>query len=277
MYTHCFKRGSKYAIMIQIVLVVAISVTCILPSTAEAMGGRREATMPKADHELCPTAKELAPLIALGSVYLGEVHGTNQGPMLTSCLVDATLAAGIKPLVVSLELPAAARDLKSSIWTGTDGRTSKAMARLVEHLEDLESSHRIVLDFQLSESVSGGAAGDRVVGLHLRNLASKSRVIALGGNFHSQRKNVLMPSLGYKTAGDYVGSSMKTVFLDSTGKGHAWFCSNTCDDHVASNMTDDGEIGRLVDGAAAGHDYIYKVGPFTSSSPSLERPIGLKK
>lgn len=257
-------------------VVVASASSLLLPSPAWAQGERADATALAAAHSTCPSAKELAPLVALGSVYLGEVHGTNEVPALVGCLVDATLASGIKPLVVSLELPAFARNTKTLTWSGADGRTSKAMAKLVEHLESLEGAHRITLNFQVTGYEKSDEAMNHEVGMHLRDLARKARVIALGGNFHSQRINVLQPSLHVRPAGSYVGNSIKTVFVDSTGKGRAWSCTKTCGVHAASNATAGSRVGELVDGTAVGHDYIYKIGPFSSSSPAVERPTNLR-
>jgi hypothetical protein len=255
--------------------VMAVSTAFIpfLSSATETVEGHRELTELTANQGACPSAEEIRPLLALGSVYLGEVHGTNEVPALVGCLVDATLASGVKPLVVSLELPGFARNTKTLTWSGSDGRTSKAMAKLVEHLEFLESAKRIVLDFQITGYEASDEVMNHEVGMHLRDLARKSRVIALGGSFHSQRKNVLLPSLHVKPAGSYVGSAIKTVFVDSTGKGHAWFCSKICGEHIESNATTGDRVGQLMDGAAVGHDYIYKIGPFTSSSPAVERPV----
>ncbi len=270
------KHRPEAGVVIRIALVVTAIFFLSLASVVDASDGRQAIIGSKIDNNSCQNAKEITSLVALGNVYLGEVHGTNEAPKLVGCLVDATLAKGISPLVVSLELPKLAKDTKSPIWSGIDGRTSKAMKKLVEHLEYLESSHRIVLDFQLTGSEASDEIVNRDVGVHLRDLASRFHVIALGGNFHSQRKNVFLPSLGYKPAGFFVGTSIKTVFVDSTGKGRAWFCSKICGENVASNMTDGGYVGQLSDGAVVGHDYIYKVGPFTSSSPAVEHSVSSK-
>lgn len=260
-------------IPITIVLMVAWATSSLsLPSVAEAHQVHRGPISSAISQLKCPSAEEMAPLLALGSVYLGEVHGTNQSPKLVECLVDATLASGVKPLVVSLELPSFARNTESLTWSGVDGRTSKAMAELVEHLETLERAHRIILDFQVTGYEASDEVINREIGIHLKDLAAKSRVIALGGNFHSQRRNVLQPSTHVRPAGSYVGVAIKTVFVDSAGRGHAWFCSNTCGKHATSNAVPDGHVGQLMDGADVGHDYVYKVAPFTSSAPAVERP-----
>lgn len=254
------------------VFAVMIATSVTLSLAAKAIDHHGAVTTSLMRQAECPSKRKLQPLISLGSVYLGEVHGTNEIPQLVGCLVDATIASGIRPLTVSLELPDFARDTKTLTWSGPDGRTSKAMAKLVEHLEALESAHQIILDFQVTGYESSDDAMNRSVGTHLRDLASKSRVIALGGSFHSQRKNVLQPSLHVAPAGSYVGSDIKTVFVDSTGNGHAWFCSKSCGEHADSSAAPGGYVGQLEDGASVGHDYIYKLGPFTASSPAVDRP-----
>ncbi len=217
----------------------------------------------------CPTKASLARLSALGSVYIGEMHGTNESPRLLECLVDYEVAAGIHPLTVSLELQPFARDTKSLVWSGQDGRASKAMAHLVDHLETLERSGAIALNFQLPD-YPVPARVDEKIGNELRELAGKGRVIAYGGNFHAQRRQVMLPGVTTRPAGSYMGQAIKNVLIDSTGPGEAWSCSQTsCDVHETRSFVADGKAGTMVDGKRFGYDYVYFVPPYTSSAPKF--------
>jgi hypothetical protein len=110
---------------------------------------------------------------------------------------------------------------------------------------------------------------NRKVGLHLRELSAKRSVIALGGNVHSQRRQVLIPSFPVKPAGAYMGDSIKSVMIDPVEDGHAWDCGPKCGVHEVKTFSGEPRVGALIDGNAAGHDYIYTVRTFTPSPPAI--------
>jgi hypothetical protein len=215
----------------------------------------------------CPTAQQLQPLMKLGSVYLGELHGTVESPALVRCLVDSEVAASVTPLIVSVELPEFARDTSNQVWSGLDGRTSVAMMSLVIHLESLEKQKKIMLDFQLSGREQNDEQMNQEVGEHLRNLAANGRVIALGGNLHSQRKQAMIPSLTFTPAGAYVGDRVKTVMVVPANGGTAWNCSPQCAVRDAKGF-DGIKVGDLIEGGKYGHDYLYAVAQSTASPPA---------
>lgn len=247
--------------------VLALTVVIILISyvtTAKASGGESSTVSTDA----CPTKSSLASLNTLGSVYIGELHGTNESPRLLECLVGYEVAAGIHPLTVSLELQPFARNTKSLVWSGQDGRASKAMANLVDHLEYLEKRGKIVLNFQLP-NYPIPARVDEEIGTKLRKLASKGRIIAYGGNFHAQRRQVMLPGVSIKPAGSYMGEAIKNVLIDSTGPGEAWGCSTSCGVYKTKSFVADGKLGAMVGGKQFGYDYVYFVRPYTPSAPKF--------
>lgn len=244
-----------------------IVVSCV--TTAKASGGEPSTVRNGA----CPASSSLASLTAIGSVYIGELHGTNESPRLLECLVDYEVAAGIHPLTVSLELQPFARNTKSLVWSGQDGRASKAMADVVDHLETLEKSGRIALNFQLPD-YPVPARVDEEIGTELRKLASKGRVIAYGGNFHAQRRQVMLPDVSIKPAGAYMGEAIKNVLIDSTGPGEASGCTASCGVYKTKSFIPDGKLGMLVDGKKFGYDYVYFVPPYTASASKFPPVIG---
>jgi hypothetical protein len=215
----------------------------------------------------CPSAQKLRPLLKLGNIYLGELHGTVESPNLVRCLTDAEVAAGAAPLFVSLELPEFARDTHNGAWGGVDGRTSQAMMSLVDYLESLEKQGKLTLDFQLTGKEQNAVQMNKQVGEHLRGLATKGRLIALGGNLHSQRKQAMIPSLTFAPAGAFVGDGIKTVMIVHARDGTAWNCTETCGAHKDKGFTGI-KADELVDGSAYGHDYLYGLDQVTASPPA---------
>jgi hypothetical protein len=256
----------------QALCVLILSATVILVSyvtSAKASGGKSTTVGAVA----CPAKASLARLTALGSVYIGELHGTNESPRLLQCLVDHEVAAGIHPLTVSLELQPFARNTKSLVWSGQDGRSSKAMADVVDHFENLEKSGKISLNFQLPDYPVPERV-DEEIGTELRELASKGRVIAYGGNFHAQRRQVMLPGVSTRPAGSYMGEAIKNVLIDSTGPGEAWGCSTSCGVYKTRSFVAGGKTGTLIDGKQFGYDYVYFVSPYTSSAPKFPPVVG---
>ncbi|HTQ99585.1 MAG TPA: hypothetical protein VMH83_06325, partial [Candidatus Acidoferrum sp.] len=64
----------------------------------------------------CPPEASLDKLLAFGSLFLGELHGTTETPQLVRCLVDRALVTSQQKLIVSLELEGDVRDPDSYSW-----------------------------------------------------------------------------------------------------------------------------------------------------------------
>ena len=246
-----------------------VTVLACLASLAHAGPATPPHASTASDHTsiACPSTQKLRPLLKLGNIYLGELHGTLEPPDLVRCLADAEVAAGVAPLFISLELPYFARDTSDRTWAGVDGRTSQAMMSLVNHLESLEKQGKLTLDFQLTGKEQNAVQMNKQVGEHLRDLAAKGRLIALGGNLHSQRKQAMIPSLTFAPAGAFVGDGIKTVMIVNVRDGTAWNCTETCGAHKIKGFTGI-KAGELVVGSAYGHDYLYGLDQATSSPPA---------
>ncbi len=144
------------------------------------------------------------------------------------------------------------------------------MQSLIAYLESLEKQGKIKLDFQLPEQQQSDQQMNKQVGEHLAKLAEGGRVIALGGNIHSQRKQAMIPSLTFMPAGAYVGDRIKTVMLVPAHDGTAWNCGPQCAVHDAKGFSGI-KVGELIDGSAYGHDDVYAVAQSTASPPALAR------
>ena len=145
------------------------------------------------------------------------------------------------------------------------------MMSLVEHLESLEKQGKLTLDFQLTGKEQDAVQMNKQVGEHLRDLATKGRLIALGGSLHSQRKQAMIPSLAFAPAGAFVGDGIKTVMIGHARDGTAWNCTKTCGAHKDKGFNGL-KAGELVDGSAYGHDYLYGLGQVTASPPAFASP-----
>jgi hypothetical protein len=224
---------------------------------------------PGVDHvQSCPGDASLRSLAALGSVYIGEVHGTEQAPALVGCLADYFVATKAPPFTVSLELPPSARDLKDPVWSGTDGRTSRAMAALVGHLLALEKEKKLSIDFQIKPGLDYRNF-DRDNGMALRDLAAGGRVIALSGNMHAQRRQAFLSDNTIRPAGSFTGSRVVNVMLDADGNGSAWNCMEACGIHPVNSFLAGPRKGELRRDNKYGYDFVYVLDAYTPSLPFL--------
>jgi hypothetical protein len=229
------------------------------PHPGETMSASR-------DRPNCPGKASLRSLAALGSVYIGEVHGTAQTPALVQCLVDLLVADKTPPFTVSLELPSSARNFEDPVWSGVDGRTSQAMASLVKHLVVLEDQKKIAIDFQIKQGMDFQKF-DHDNGMALRELAAKGRLIAYGGNTHAQRRQVFLQGSNIQPAGSFTGPTVVTVLIDPVADGSAWDCETTCGVHPVSSFQVGNKLGELRKDDKYGFDLVYVIAAFTPSPP----------
>lgn len=214
----------------------------------------------------CVDETLLDSLLAFGDLFLGETHGTVESPQLVQCLVERALANAGEPIIVSLEQSVLARDPASPEWKNQegreDGRTSQAMFALVQALVGKEEAGRIELHFQIG---IGGRESAEAIGLELKALAERGRVIAYAGNAHSMKSippGADMP----RQEGFYVGPTFTHIVIRSANGGSFWACMQTgCGIQQGSARTDGTEL--LVDGSSRGHDYMLYLDRFTASPP----------
>lgn len=228
--------------------------------------------LPKMD---CPNAASLDAILNLGSIYIGELHGTQEVPTLVHCLVKRAVERHITPLTVSLELPEEARKGTSEFWAGVDGRSSESMWQLVKYLLPLEASGKLHLNFQEGNG-SRSADFDSITGATLRRISARGRLIAYGGNYHALRDAPVGIPSSMKPAGTLVGASVKHVLISSKFGGKAWACLNErpCGPVSIPPSTMSGaEAWTLRDGSQFGYDRAYFVDHYTYSPPHLSQPL----
>jgi hypothetical protein len=223
----------------------------------------------------CPNSDGFRQLVALGSSYLGEMHGTAEAPRIVRCVVEADLATATKPIVVALEMPSPDTYDGQYRWKNfKDGKTSDSMWRLLSWLRAREGEGQLKIHYESPQSLraaaeSGQVGYEKVVAGELKALAAQNLLIAYGGAFHSRREGEAgLPNL--VPAGALLGDLVKHVFLAPNLGGEAWFCkgsANACGPYQLDKMNVPSDTDSLVDGAAFGHDFLYLLGKVSAAKP----------
>lgn len=221
---------------------------------------------------VCPPPTLSVQILALGSVYIGEIHGTNESPRLVECLVDASLKASTLPLAVSLELPPDALDPKARFWNEDgDGRASQAMFDLVAYVKEQQHKGRLTIHFQTLPGDGRSADNDERAGKEIAELAAHGRVIALSGNFHS-RHSAAGSEPAVRPTGDFVGPKVQSVAVFANGGGTIWACiDNVCGIHRIPKLERARPAYTLIDGSSVNHQWILAIDSYSASSPEAQR------
>jgi hypothetical protein len=228
-----------------------------------------------ADPDECPDSDGFKRLVALGSVYLGEIHGTEQAPRIVKCVIESSLVTAKKPIVVAIELPSIDTPDGKYHWAHfQDGKTSQSMWNLIAWLRARESEGALKIHYQSREAVramveSGQNASEKVVADEFRDIATSNVLIAYGGGFHSRRN--LDPGVpGVTPAGVLLGDLVGHVLLAPNLGGEAWGCTSAtgCGPMVLPPMSViQGSQDSLVDGSKFGQDFLYLLGAVTVAKP----------
>jgi hypothetical protein len=231
------------------------------------------AASPVAHAKACPADAMLQRITGMGNVYIGELHGTQESPAFLRCLVAYEIAHHVKSLTVSVEFAESARDMNAPDWRANDGRTSVAMASLLQWLMAEEARGHLSLHFQRGK-VDSNDDFDHRVGDALRGLATKGHVIAYSGNFHNMK--VAPPGLNVVPAGAYVGPTFTHIAIVDVNGGTAWFSTaeGTGVHKLTAKRAGYGKPGTLIDGHENGYDFMYLVPTFSASPPSKPTPAG---
>jgi hypothetical protein len=171
-----------------------------------------------------------------GPLVLGEIHGTTEIPRLASSLVERIATSG-RPVRLCLEL--APQDVQhelpetSNWWRFCrDGRSSTAMAELIDHVWQLSSRYDVACEGLLPDTFDERALprwertmADRLVETVRRN--PDAFVVALVGNGHSRVDYIDCP---YPTAPMAALALAEVPELRSlriiTSGGTAWVCTD---------------------------------------------------
>lgn len=212
----------------------------------------------------CP--HELKSIVSGSSLYIGELHGTNETPKLVECIVLEALSSRSDPITVSLELPEIARDPHSDFWCGQDGRSSHAMWLLVKSLIELEMLNKVKLHFQYGAYGNPVADEDRLA--TFESIAKDGFLVAYTGNFHSRK--ALVREISQRSSNqEFRHGELVHVSVESIAEGEAWVCGETgCGlVKVPDTSISNAKTYGLVDGSIHEHDFIFFVPRFTASPP----------
>lgn len=208
--------------------------------------------------EPIPGAEQLWARPNLHWLFVGEMHGSNETSVAYYDLVCDALAHGRK-VTVALERPSSEQETLGSIlegkdleaaekrllqqpgWqTGEDGRTSKAMLRLLLALRELHAQQPSlkIAAFDAPTSESGPGARDASLGHTLLSIgqAEPDRlVLILVGNIHAMQHRMF----GYDVAAMYIPAEQR-VSLEVTDRGgDSWVTMNDlCGPAKNANVVD---------------------------------------
>jgi len=235
-------------------------------------------------------------------VLLGELHGTAEAPRAVGDLVCHALANGA-PVQVALEIPrdeqgrldaylasgggaeARAELLGGPFWRreAQDGRTSRAMAELLERLRDLRAGGAR-LTVEAIDEPSAGAGRDAAMAAALAaaiGAATPQAVtVALTGNLHNRLAPGTPWDPEYEPMGLLLARRLPETDIVSLELAHAggaaWFCAG-------GGGCGEQRVGGPPEAAEAGIDLRppeereattgrYRIGPITASPPAVAEP-----
>jgi len=251
----------------------------------------------------CPDVPGATQVVRPGTVVLlGELHGTAEAPRATGDLACHAVRTGA-PVVVGLELPRAeqarldaflasgggaearAALLGGEFWRRDyqDGRTSRAMAELVERLRALRAAGGDVDVLAIDEP----AAEDRdeamaaALAAAIADARPEAIVIVLTGNLHNRltRGNPWNPS--YQPMGLVLSRRLPDAEIVSLELAHAggtaWFCAGGggCGEQRVGGSATASETGivLLPPEEREGTTGRYRIGPITASPPAVAEPL----
>lgn len=222
-------------------------------------------------------------------VWFGEMHGTEESPRFVG---DAACqAAKVGHVQLGLEIPhretalveqylrskgsADDRDalLAGAFWRQHDGRSSRAMADLIERVRVLRGAGAKI-DLVLFDG-PGNPRDEAMAKLVMKLRDPQAIFVALSGNVHSRRTKgtrwdpELVPTVAHLVAANLP----VTTFNVSAAGGTIWACMAT-DDHEPecrehpNNHDGDGTPWTLGPPRDPAHDGVYFVGATKASFPA---------
>lgn len=203
-----------------------------------------------ADSDCRPEVELNAAIVTSRIVVLGELHGTRETPQLAGEIVCALAERG-NEVVLALEMAEAeggriaayldsegtAEDrtalLAGAFWNGNDGRTSVAMADLIERVRGLRR-HRLPVSVLAMDGQGAGPTRDAVMAKAVRDRVAErpsAHVVALVGNVHGAKDRGNFFDSEYEPFG-YLLAPLQPLTLDvRPSRGSAWVCLAECGVH----------------------------------------------
>ena len=249
----------------------------------------------------------LSPQVTPGGVMLlGELHGTQQVPRFIAQGACQTASNGT-PVTVGLELPvenqervatfirsAGSEDdwlklMEAPFWRNPyqDGRSSEAMANLLEQLRKLRAQGLDVDAFVFDHpGLKGHAHEDAMAATVLSRVRQDPGrfFLVVSGNIHPRTRQGLPWDASYRPMGLLLSKQLKhVVALDMAyDSGSAWICAVEGGQQVECGVRpargkDNGDrffVHRFDSPNEAGYHGIFYVGSVTASLPAVHRGLG---
>lgn len=239
-----------------------------------------------------------APIQKAQVVFLGELHGTNEGPAFVGSLACG-LVDGNARVIIALEMPAdeqtfldapqeTATDIaKRSFWAGAkiedklmhDGRSSEAVFNLINRIKKMRATGKAV---QLAAIDVGtpqnGAQSTRneAMAANIKNVmlkAPNAKIIVFLGRMHARKAARQLD----KSVASYLDPSIRISLTMAYESGSAWNCKSSsqgygCDVNSVSSALPSALPGRhqpFVIAPSTEFDGYFYVGPISASPPAI--------
>jgi erythromycin esterase-like protein len=241
------------------------------------------------------------------ALFLGEIHGTVEGPAAVAGAICAAAERGL-PLTVALEAPHEEREridvylasagaaadrealLAGDFWRREyqDGRSSRAMADLVEtarrHRAGGAAVRVALIDVATyaSPQERDAAMAARLVSA-LDEAGEEGAVVALAGNVHSRTGRGTPWNPDYEPAAHLAERARPGRVLSlllTAPPGTAWTCTSaeasSCGERTLRGLGTPGAAGtvELHPERREGHDGTLALPALTASPPAWTRPAG---
>lgn len=272
--------------------VFALAVLGALSPTAHA-----SATVTTADTAPCPQILGLDMTSLKNATLVGELHGTNESPAFVAALSCNILTRG-HSLKVALEIPASEQErirtylasegtekdrkamLAGAFWATdmADGRSSVAMANLIERLRYLRSVKLPLLDVVTIDLAAGDASPtedrDRRMSEAFAAIIKTDgshHVVGLVGNYHAKKTDGAPWNPRKRFMAGYLPAGSVSSFDVGYTGGSAWICVPDCgvsEVSASSQQASPGFAIRVESKDGGAYDGIYDVGRLTPSVPA---------
>ncbi|MCP3135721.1 ChaN family lipoprotein [Pyxidicoccus xibeiensis] len=256
------------------------------------------------------------PIIGLGKqvkqggvLLLGEMHGTQEVPRFVAQTACQVMVAGT-PVTVGLELPlenqtrvdaflesAGGEDdwlklMEAPFWRSPypDGRSSEAVANMLEQLRQLRSRGLDVEVFVFDHPMAQGQARETAMAATVKHQVESAKnrfYVVLSGNVHSRTRQGLPWDKKFRPMGLLLQEALDDVVaLDMAyDSGSAWICavdSKGVKDRLDCGIRnakgkDNGDrffVHRWAGVNESGYHGVFYVGPVNASVPAVQRGLG---
>lgn len=244
-----------------------------------------------------------------GVLLLGEMHGTQEVPRFVAQSACQATVAGT-PVTVGLELPLENQTrvdaflesagteedwlklMEAPFWRSPypDGRSSEAVANMLEQLRQLRSSGLDVEAFVFDHPRAQGQDREDAMAATVKHQVESAKdrfYVVLSGNIHARTRQGLPWNGKYRPMGLLLKDELEDVVaLDMAyDSGSAWICavdSKGVKDKLDCGIRnakgkDNGDRFFMHQWAStndAGYNGVFYVGPVNASAPAVHRGLG---